>query len=146
MRPFVRVLLVLLVAPVLGGCGDSGKEHFRAKGHVVKGRRPYRLNEGEGLRIVFTPLERTIDTPNESFAAEYQRGDGSFQVGGKDGTGLPPGKYQVSLELMKNREDLFRGRLLGRRSPITVEVSRGEEVVIDLDPLQLRPELDRPGS
>lgn len=53
---------------------------------------------------------------------------------GKDGQGLPLGKYRVTLQLMKNKEYLFKGKLMGARSPFTCEVTSGStEVLVDLD-------------
>ena len=64
-------------------------------------------------------------------AAEIARWDISIPP---SGAGLPPGKYRVSLQLMKNKEDQFGGRLVGVKSPFTVEVQRGGgDLVIDLD-------------
>ena len=53
---------------------------------------------------------------------------------GKDGNGLPQGKYRVNVELLKKKEDLFKGLLTGSRSPLTCEVtSASSELVFDLD-------------
>jgi hypothetical protein len=64
----------------------------------------------------------------------YNRTDGSFEVVGSDGKGLPPGIYKVGLELMKKKSDKWGGAYSPVKSPITVEVKRsGDEVVVDLD-------------
>jgi hypothetical protein len=128
----LALLLVLLAA----GCDGS---HIKAKGRIVKGGQPFLTQPGEGLRIMFSPVEAT-GTRYDSYAAAYHAGDGTFQVTGKDGAGLPPGKYRVSLELMKNRDDLWKGKLRGRKSPYTIEVARGSgDVVLDLDQATAKP-------
>jgi hypothetical protein len=133
-----RFALALLPILLATGCGSS--THIQAKGRIIKGGQAYRTNSGEGLRIIFAPLEVPRDGRYDSYAAVYEPSDGTFRVKGKDGEGLPPGKYRVSLELMKNREDMFGGKLVGKKSPFTVTVTRGgDDLVIDLDKAPLEP-------
>ncbi len=84
------------------------------------------------MRMVFVPVaagEKTFDT----YAAVYNK-DGSFEVAGKDGKGLPPGKYRVTLEHLKQKQDLFNGAFNGANTPIVREVTdSSKEIVIDLD-------------
>jgi hypothetical protein len=121
-------LLIVLLAV---GCG--GRSNIKAKGWVRKGGEPYLTNKGDGMRIIFAPLEGT-DGRYDSFAAVYQPTDGSFQVVGKDGTGLPPGKYQVSLQHLRARQDVLKGRFVGKNSPFLLNVKRGgNDLVLDLD-------------
>jgi hypothetical protein len=84
------------------------------------------------MRIMFLPLEPGPGT-YDSYPAMYQPSDGSFEVTGKDGTGMPPGKYRVSIERMKNKEDLFGGRYFGKKSPYVFDVDHNTpDLVIDL--------------
>jgi len=132
MRAFRRLLPCLLMPLLSLGCGGSSL--IKAKGHITKGGQPYVAEEGQGLRIFFVPLEPASGSRHDSFAAEYHPDDGTFQVLGKDGNGLPRGKYRVSLQLMKSKEDLLAGKLLGKQSPFTCEVTgAGDDLVIDLD-------------
>jgi hypothetical protein len=122
--------LILLIGLCSLGCGRSSM--IQAKGRVLKGGTPFKLGEGEGLRIFFLPLEPT-GSGYDSYAAEFHN-DGTFTVKGKDGRGLPPGKYRVTLQLMKNKEDQFGGRFMGEKSPFVCEVNKAsDEVVVDLD-------------
>jgi hypothetical protein len=136
MRCFRYLLLCLLICLVSMGCGNS---QIKAKGRVLKGGAPFQPAEGEAVRIFFEPL----DPPQgsyDSYAGEFNNKDGTFQINGKDGTGLPPGKYRITLQLMKNKEDLFNGGLMGRRSPFSCEVKRSsDEAVVDLDQVKLPP-------
>jgi hypothetical protein len=114
------------------GCGDSA--HINARGRVVKRGQPYLLPEGQGLRIFFVPLDSKTGSHFDSFAADYDPENGTFEVKGKDGRGLPAGKYRVDLQLMKSKEDLLNGGLLGKNSPFILQVaSAGDDLVIDLD-------------
>jgi hypothetical protein len=136
--PLCRQLLFCsLIALTCVGCGNSGL--IKARGRIMKGGQPYLANEGEGLRIFFEPLEIAQGTTHyDSFAAEYHAEDGSFQVQGKNGLGLPPGNYRVSLQLMKNKEDMCAGRASGKKSPFTCEVTGAQgEVVINLDQVKV---------
>jgi hypothetical protein len=126
-----NLLLLALIAPFLLGCGKSG--YVKAVGHIVKGGQPFRLDEGQSLRLFFAP-SNTQGSRYDSFAASFNPDDGSFEVLGKDGEGLPPGTYQVGLQLMQGKEDQLSGRLLGPKSGITLEVAPGsKDLVIDLD-------------
>jgi hypothetical protein len=112
-------------------CGEG---FVQAKGRVLNDGAPFHPGEGEALRIIFAPLETPTGTTYDSYAAEYHPDDETFQVRGKDGNGLPPGKYRVSVELLKKKEDLFKGSFTGPQSPLTCEVtSAANELVVDLD-------------
>jgi len=127
-----RLAVGLLVSLFAAGCGDSG--FVKAKGHIIKAGQPYLTGPGEGFRIVFAPIELQSTTQYDSYAASYNPRDGSFIVTGKNNKGLPPGNYRVGLQLMKSKEDLLNGRLLGKKSPLVAEVTAGRnDIVIDLD-------------
>jgi hypothetical protein len=127
-----RLAICVLASLPATGCGDSG--FVKARGHVIKGGAPFITNEGEGMRIALAPLEMTQGDKYDSYAAAYDPDDGSFFVMGKQDKGLPPGKYRVSIELMKKKEDLLNGKLLGAKSPLTLEVTTSNNnLVIDLD-------------
>jgi hypothetical protein len=121
--------VLVLIALFLSGCGDG---RIKARGRIVKNGAPFQLGEGEGLRIVFAPVEASGAT-YESYVAVFNK-DGSFQVMGRDGKGLPPGKYRVALEHLKKKQDLLKGAFDGQNTPIVREVTDGSnEIVIDLD-------------
>ena len=127
----MRSLAYLLAAAIAGltvmGCGNNG--FINAKGHIIKGGQPYLLPEGQGFRIFFMP-ENTSGTRYDSYSAAYDPEDGSFLVTGKDGRGLPPGKYQVDIQLRQGKEDLLGGKL----PPVPLEITPDNKaLVIDLD-------------
>jgi hypothetical protein len=131
MNRLTHMTLGLATCLFIAGCGDN---MVRPKGRVVKGGAPFQPGEGENLRIILAPTEPPQGSSYDSYAAVYDRTDGTFRVVGKDGKGLPPGKYQVGLELIKHKEDLYKGAFAGKNSPFTCEVTSGSsEIVVDLD-------------
>src|SRR5262249_12972261 len=123
-----RITVCLFICLLPLGC--DGSSRIKAKGSILKGGQPFRTGEGEELRIVFAPLDPPAGTQYDSFAAVYDPDDGSFQVAGKDGSGLPPGKYRISLQLMSKKEDLWGGRLIGKKSPFTCEITSATDRVV----------------
>jgi hypothetical protein len=122
--------LFVVIAMLACGCGGDGR--FQARGRLIKDGAPFKLGQGEGMRIVFVPVEPGEST-FETYAAILEE-DGSFKVIGKDGKGLPPGKYRVTVEHLKKKADLFKGAFSGKKTPIVREVTDGaNEIVIDLD-------------
>jgi hypothetical protein len=139
MRLTLRILVCAVIAASALGCGNSGL--IKAKGRVVKGGQPFLAPEGEGVRRVFEPASIPQGaTQYDSFAAEYHPDDGTFEVQGKNGLGLPPGAYRVSLQILQHKEDVLNGGATGKKSPFTCEVTNaGGEVVIDLDRIKVDP-------
>jgi hypothetical protein len=123
-------MMLVLVVLFVYGCGGDGR--IKARGRIIKGGTPFVLGEGEGMRMAFVPLEASGET-YDSYVAVCEK-DGSFKVVGKDGKGLPPGKYRVDLEHLKKKKDLLKGAFAGKRSPFLREISSGSgEIVLDLD-------------
>jgi hypothetical protein len=132
MNRVLRTMLGLMMGFLLSGCSDN--HLIKPKGRIVKGGAPFQAGEGENFRIILAPADPPQGSSYDSYPAEYHREDGTFQVVGKDGKGLPPGKYRVGLELIKKKEDLYKGAFMGGRSPFTCEVTGGSsEIVVDLD-------------
>jgi hypothetical protein len=133
----------LLVGALMLGCSRSS--FIKARGRIVKNGEAYTLPKGEGLRMIFVPQAPPQGDHYDSYPAVFFPDKGTFEVVGKEGKGLPAGKYIVSLELMQKKEDLFRGRLLGKASPIVVEVTpANHDLLIDLDAIKLDELLKQP--
>jgi hypothetical protein len=131
MRALRNLLLMALTGSLVLGCGKSG--FFHAKGHIVKGGQPFQIADGQSLRIFFAPATAE-GSRYDSYAGTLNPDDGSFEIVGKDGQGLPAGKYQVGIQLMQGKEDQLGGRLLGPQSGITLEVApSSKDLLIDLD-------------
>jgi hypothetical protein len=134
MRRVALLLAVLAAGLLAAGCGGSGK--LQTRGKVLKGGQPLILPEGEYVRLTFVPvLEK--GKAEDYYVAEFNRADGTFKVAGKDLKGMPPGKYKVAVEHLKNRRDILKGAFAEDRTPFVCEVkTSADEVTIDLDQKQ----------
>jgi hypothetical protein len=129
----VAAVIVIAIAIAIAVFGFNSSDMIKVKGHLVKDGQPYIIDEKEGLRIFFVPVSAPENT-FDSFSALYDRDDGSFHVTGKDGKGMPPGEYRISLELRLNRSDRLNGEFSSKKSPLTCKIdSSHRDVVIDLE-------------
>jgi hypothetical protein len=140
-----------LVSVVLAGCG-SGETRVIAKGKVLEGGSPVEIaeyEEGENcLEVEFFPLDTTgkLDASSLSHSA-YVKEDGSFEVLGEMGKGIPPGKYRVAVRRLSEEDEDEEeegeegaeasesadpwAKYNKENSPFEFEVP-GEEIVIDV--------------
>ena len=130
MRWAKLVLIAVGLAVAAGGCGKS---MLKTKGRVLKGGTPFVPPAGQFVRVTFVPLSEG-ERPADYYVAEVNQKDATFHAAGKDGCGMPPGRYRVAVELDHKRSDLLRGRFDAEQSPFVFDVdSRTPELVIDLD-------------
>jgi hypothetical protein len=123
-------LLVLGTAVLLAGCG-SGR--VTPRGRLLNKGAPYLPGDGVSVHIAFFPVAGEEEPTGEAYVATFNHEDGTFQVVGRDGRGLPPGKYRVCIQAMKMKKDVFKGRFGVRNSPIVREVAANtEELTVDL--------------
>jgi hypothetical protein len=123
----LRLLFVFLSLVLLSGC--SGR--LKPRGRLLVNGDPFRPGEGEIVRVALFSTEAGKD--EGSHPAEYRREDGTFQVPGRGGRGVPPGKYRFTVQVLKNRKDRLKGRFGPANSPFVREVStRSEEIILDL--------------
>jgi hypothetical protein len=133
MRSLAFVVAVVAVGLLVSGCGDSGK--LQTRGKVLKGGQPFSVPEDEYVRLTFIPVVEKGKHAEDLYVAEFNRADGTFKVAGKDLKGMPPGRYKIVLEHLKNRKDLLKGVFAQESTtPFACEVrSASDEVTIDLD-------------
>ncbi len=122
---------VLVVGLAAAGCGP---QMLQTKGRVLQGGAPLRPGPEEIVRVTFVPLPADGQPARDYYVAAYDPDAGTFRVVGKDGRGMPPGKYRVAVELERRRKDQFKGAFDANRSPFVFDVDSGTpEIVIDLD-------------
>src|SRR5438045_3780080 len=120
--PRSAVLLVGLVIGLLAaGCG--GPALLKAKGRVLKGGTPFLPAQDEAVRVMFVPVPEGGERVSDYYMATYNREDGTFQAAGKDGRGLPPGKYRIAVEHVRDKRDLLKGAFDADHSPFVREVT-----------------------
>ena len=122
----------LLAGLLAAGCG--GPTMIQAKGRVFKGGAPLLPGPDEAVRVMFVPIPEGGERVTDFHMAAYNREDGTFRAAGKDGRGVPPGKYRIAVEYLRNRNDVLKGAFDAERSPFTCVVNGREgELVLDLD-------------
>jgi hypothetical protein len=121
-----------LVCAAVAGCGGDGR--LNTKGRVVKGGQPFTVPAEDHVRVTFYQLTPDGTTGRNSYIATYNNADGTFRAVGPDGRGIPPGRYQVCVEHLRKRNDLFRGAYNNDTTPFVFDIdSKTKELVIDLD-------------
>jgi hypothetical protein len=131
MRWRIAVCLSGLLAVLLTGCGGSGM--LKTKGRIVKNGQPVPLGEEEYFRVLFVPVVEKGERMHDVYAANFNREDGTFQAAGKDGKGLPPGKYRVAVAHLRGKRDLLNNAFDESKSPFVYDVdAKTEEIVIDI--------------
>lgn len=122
------------------GCG-GGDPQYTVTGKVVEGGQPIVIEMyeegGSCLEVEFFPLDEGGALASDAvshiaFCAE----DGSFQMYGAEGEGIPPGKYRVAVRRLGETEDesgdMWGGKFDGDKSPFVVDVPSSEDIVIDI--------------
>ena len=121
-----------LVCAGVAGCGGDGR--LNTKGRVVKGGQPFTVPAEDHVRVTFYQLNPDGTTGKNSYAATFNNTDGTFRATGPDGRGIPPGRYQVCVEHLHKRNDVFRGAYNSDTTPFVFDVdSKTKELVVDLD-------------
>ena len=130
MNLYLRLLVVMLLGCLVAGCGQS---QVKARGRLVKSGQPFVPSEKEIVHVAFFPAGEE-SASSKSYVVKFNRQDGTFQVIGTDGKGLPPGKYRVTVSVMKGHQDQFKGAFNVQNSPFLCDVSSASsEITVDLD-------------
>jgi hypothetical protein len=130
MRKWAQLTAALAAALLAAGCSRGT---FNTRGTVLKDGQPIKVTEDQALRILLVPMPEDGSQPKDYYVAEFQASDSTFRVRGKDGKGMPPGKYRVALELLENRKDLLKGAFGPDNSPHVVTIQSGsDEITVDV--------------
>jgi len=146
-------LTLTIAATSMFGCG-SGEPTVWVTGKLLKAGAPFTPPTGQQLTIIFVATEVvTVDgkvvPSTEPYAASYDQPSGTFKVPGKEGSGIPPGKYRVAITSKLEREalnsakpkqkpadrekDYLDDKFSVSTSPILREIKASTDLTIDLD-------------
>lgn len=121
----------------LVGCAEksTGAKPTVMKGRLTKGGQPLQVPNVAGrVQLTFYPYRdnrKELVDPNE---ATVNFADGTFEIRGLDGKGIPPGKYRVVVRQWMNfpSDDALKGAYALDRTPLVIDVVAGEDILIDL--------------
>ena len=156
-RRLAAIMLLIACPILLPGCGGSSNAVW-VEGKLLKGGARYSPPEGHLVSLTFIGLEiegpmgKVIKSP-EPFEADYKDEDGTFSVPGREGSGIPPGKYRIAVTQKMSREafeaakpkgkagqkpitretDFLGDRFGPTTSPIVREIKGSTDLVIDMD-------------
>jgi hypothetical protein len=156
--PIRRALWALPVAVALATSGCGAPRTIPLSGRLLRGEKPFTAAEGQALGLTFVAAEAIKDPSSgtvlaaegEPFPADIRPDDGTFRVPGREGRGIPPGKYRVTVYLRQREapanapsrpggakfdrdKDLLGGRFDATKSPIVREITDSTALTIDLD-------------
>lgn len=99
-------LLMVISVVCLAGCGSG--DNIWVTGVLQKGGEMYKPPEGHKLALYFCPMAdgTSGNRGGDVEMADYDPSDGSFTVPGRDGYGIPPGKYRIAVVETLRREAL----------------------------------------
>jgi hypothetical protein len=97
---------VVMIVVCLAGCG--GSDNIWVTGVLQKGGEMYKPPEGHKVALYFCPMPGEGSPPPSGHVemADYDSRDGRFTVPGRDGSGVPRGKYRVAVVETIRREEL----------------------------------------
>ncbi len=129
----MRQLLTIFVALICLWATGCSSGMLKPEGRLLKKGAPFVVGEGEVVHVTFFPDEEQPE--HDPYPARINNADGTFQVLGNDGKGLPPGKYRASVQIIKNRKDTLNGAYGRTRSPFKIDLTpETREITLDLDP------------
>jgi hypothetical protein len=131
--------MVLVLVNLACGCGDttlSAPATQLVKGRVIKNGEPLALEAEERLEITFFPDQKSGLPPGLMFTGVTQS-DGTFEVAGPRGMGIPRGKYRIAVALLTvdangKVSDKFQEAFSPANAPFEQEVMEYVDVVLDV--------------
>jgi hypothetical protein len=119
---------------VVTGKLSDGKSAFafdESKLKMPKGTTGLPPGVNSAVEIIFHPTDK-----GEPIPAEVDSKAGTFVVKGKDGKGIPAGRYKISVTarftMTPDDPDYFGGKFTPEKTQILRDVKPGEEVIIDV--------------
>lgn len=131
------VVLALLACCGCGG-GSEAEKVVAVRGKVTRGGQTLTVaGEEAGLGYVQVQFYRIDDAGAQSTdpaSARVSTADGSFQLAGHGGQGIPPGKYRIAVRQWDPYpEDKLQGKFDENTSPIIRTIDGDTTLTIDLE-------------
>jgi hypothetical protein len=136
MRPLPKwcgVMVLFAGVTLFAGCG-GGTPGVPAKGKLVLAGQAFDPSAYDPITIILYP-DTTSGTAENTFPAIVED-DGTFTVPGREGQGIPPGKYHVSIETMSHpdRKHLrLPADVRGPASRVSCEVGKDQTEIATID-------------
>lgn len=123
----------LFLACLLLGCGSSGPPVVAVSGKITRNGETMAVKPMVGrLTISFYPVAAEGAAVVEE--ADLQA-DGTFTVPGKNGNGIPPGKYKIAVvwqDDFPTGPDKLNGKYNEKNTPLIREIQAGSTLEIDV--------------
>jgi hypothetical protein len=120
--------LAVLTGLAASGCGSGGA--IRVKGTVTNNGQPLSVSDKGMVQVIFIPDDP--EKAGDTYPANVNP-DGTFEVPGKEGKGIPPGKYRVAVRQLDPypTKDKLKDKFSPEKTPIVRDVA-SREVNIDI--------------
>jgi hypothetical protein len=134
----MKLVACCLLIVLLSGCGSGPKDDsVPVRGKVTNAGAPLTV-KGREVQLGYVEVhfyrineDGSVSTDPADAAVEES---GDFTVRGRDGRGLPPGKYKITVRQLDPApaNDKLQGRFDLKNSKIVRDVSPDKEIVIDV--------------
>ena len=129
-----RISSTVVVGLLLMGALGCGASHYQPSGKITKGGAPLTISEKGVLEIaLYAESDKDFGSPE---AVTWEK-DGSFKVKGRLGTGVPAGKYRVSVALKDpytpNAKDVFEGKFAKANAQVFEVKDSSTLLEVDVD-------------
>jgi hypothetical protein len=133
MRALLALAACLPLCLSLPAC-SSGPRLIKVTGKLTYHQQPLPAGASSPV-IVFHPVVAK-GQHHDTYPALYERDSGAFEVPGKTGTGIPEGKYRISVQFMIPKAGSVQAKwnqqFSPEKTPIIREVSGEGRLDIDL--------------
>ena len=122
-------LLMVMSVVCFAGCGSGN--NIWVTGMLQKGGEMYKPPDTHKLALYFCPMpgEASATPTGDVAMADYDSRDGSFRVPGREGNGIPPGKYRIAVvetirrEALDKLKEASKSKKRGQQTPIRDETN-----------------------
>lgn len=131
------------LAILIAGCGEPAEKAVSVKGTVLNAGQPLEVaGRDVGIGVVQIAFHRVLDDGTISQDPEMASVDaqGRFEIKGRSGRGLEPGKYKVAIYQYDPypQNEKLQGKFSLENTPLEYTIQEDRELAIDVS----RPEGD----